>query len=141
MPYISLVTLAVSNLERSSRFYRKLGWKPSSVSGDAVTFFHGSTAALALFGGDDMARDANVPAPSHETTGVSLAMNVTTEQEVDELLSLAETAGGLVTRAARHTDWGGYSGYFTDPDRHLWEVAHNPFFPLRDDGGVDLPVA
>lgn len=141
MAHVSLITLGVSDLERATAFYGALGWEGSSASvPGTVTFFHGSTAALGLFGRDDLAEDASVPAGSPDGSGaVALAMNVDSDQAVDDFLARAREAGATVTRDAERADWGGYSGYFRDPDGHLWEVAHNPGFELRPDGGVVLP--
>lgn len=141
MAHVSLITLGVSDLERATAFYRALGWERSSASvPGTVTFFHGSTAALALYGRDDLAEDAGVPAGSRDASeAVALAMNVDSDQAVDDFLARAREAGAAVTRDAAHADWGGYSGYFRDPEGHLWEVANNPGFELRPDGGVVLP--
>lgn len=141
LPHVSLVTLGVSDLERATGFYTALGWERSSASvPGTVTFFHGSTAALGLFGRDDLAEDARVPVGSPGgSEAVALAVNVDSEQAVDDLLARARDAGATVTKDAERADWGGYSGYFLDPDGHLWEVAHNPGFELRPDGGVVLP--
>jgi len=138
---ISLVTLGVHDLARATRFYEALGWRRSSASTPEVTFFHGATAVLALWGAADLARDAGLglseaPSPSGS---VSLAVNLADEAAVDALLDTAGRAGGRVTKPARATDWGGYSGSFADPDGHLWEVAHNPFFTLAPDGHITLP--
>lgn len=141
MAYVSLITLGVSDLDQSTAFYRALGWEPSSASVQgAVAFFHGTTAALALFGRRDLAEDAGVTSDSQADSGaVALAMNVESAQAVDEFLARARHAGATITKEGMRADWGGYSGYFKDPDGHLWEVAHNPGFELRPDGGVILP--
>lgn len=140
MPHVSLITLGVSDLERATRFYEALGWERSvaSVPG-TVTFLHGSTAALALFGREELARDARIEAGPGGASAVALATNLEDEEAVDTLLARAREAGATVTREAQRADWGGYSGYFRDPDGHLWEVAYNPAFELRADGGVVLP--
>ncbi len=141
MAHVSLVTLGVSDLARATTFYEALGWRRSSASVDGVvTFLDGGTVALGLFGRQALAAEAGLdPAPSTAAASVALATNVTSEAEVDALLEAAERAGGRVTRPATRADWGGRSGYFTDPDGHLWEVAHNPGFPLDADGRVHLP--
>lgn len=141
MAHLSLITLGVADLGRATEFYELLGWERSTASvPGTVTFFQGSTAALALFGREDLAHDANVTLGSPANPGaVALAMNVTSEEAVDEFLTVARQAGATITRDAERADWGGYSGYFRDLDGHLWEVAHNPGFELRDDGGVVLP--
>lgn len=141
MAHVSLVTLGVADLDRATAFYEALGWERSSASvPGTVTFFHGSTAALGLFGREDLAEDAGVPSASlGASAAIALAMNVDGEEVVDDVLARAGEAGAAVTRPAQRADWGGYSGYFRDPDGHLWEVAHNPGFELRADGGVVLP--
>ena len=141
MAHVSLITLGISDLERATAFYTALGWERSSASvPGTVTFFHGSTAALALFARDDLADDARIPSGSLAASGaVALAMNVEGPQAVDDFLARARTAGATITRPAERAEWGGYAGYFRDPDGHLWEVAHNPGFELRPDGGVVLP--
>ncbi len=140
MPHISLVTLGVDDVERASQFYAALGWTRSSASEPSVTFFHGSTAALALFGRDALAADVGLPGPAPRGfAGVALAMNLPTTAAVDEMLAGAQQAGGRIVKPGQQTPWGGYAGYFADPDGHLWEVAHNPFFPLDPDGRVSLP--
>jgi len=131
----------VRDISRSTAFYRALGWPLSeaSVAGE-VCFFKTRGAILALWGHDALAADAGVasePAPAYRGTG--LAINLESPAAVDELLRRAESAGGRITRAAEKTDWGGYNGYFADPDGHLWEVAHNPFWPLGPDGLPELP--
>lgn len=140
MAHVSLITLGVSDLDRATAFYSALGWERSiaSVPG-TVTFFHGGTAALALFGREDLADDARIPVGSFDASAsVALAMNVDDDEAVDDFLTMARDAGATITKLAERTDWGGYSGYFQDPDGHLWEVAHNPGFELRSDGGVVL---
>lgn len=141
MAHVSLITLGVVDLERATAFYTALGWERSSASvAGTVTFFHGSTAALGLFGRDDLADDARVTPGSLDASGaVALAMNLESAEAVDDFLTRARSAGATITKDAERADWGGYSGYFRDPDGHLWEVAHNPGFDLRPDGGVLLP--
>ncbi len=143
MPHISMVTLGVDDLARATAFYEACGWRrsPASVPG-VVSFLHGSTAALGLFGRDALAADAGVPALAGAATPseISLAMNLSDPDAVDDAVAVAARAGAVITAPAQPTDWGGYAGSFQDLDGHLWEVAHNPFFPLRDDGGVALPT-
>jgi predicted lactoylglutathione lyase len=138
---ITLVTLGVSDVARSTEFYERLGWElsSSSVPGE-VSFFKTEGGRLALFGLTDLASDAN----QHDVVavgfrGVSLAINCTSRDEVDEAFRDAEAAGALIIKPAVGTEWGGYSGYFADPDGHAWEVAHNPGWPLDNDGLPILP--
>ncbi len=141
MAHVSLVTLGVDDLERATTFYLAMGWERSGASvPGTVTFLRGGAVVLGLYGRDDLARDAGVATSDRAgSPGVALAMNVHAEATVDRALRDAEAAGGTVTIPAARADWGGYSGYFTDPDGHLWEVAHNPGFPLLEDGRLRLP--
>lgn len=140
MAHVSLITLAVDDLTAATRFYETMGWRRSSASvDDTVAFLRGGAVVLGLFGREDLATDAGVPPSSGGGPAVALAMNVPTEQVVDETLAAAARAGGRVSKPAQRTDWGGYSGYFADLDGHLWEVAHNPGFRLMADGRVLLP--
>ena len=104
-----------------------------------ISFFRTAGAILAVWGRDELAADANAPAPTTGPTGSAVAINVGSRAEVDTALADAVAAGGTVPKAAAATEWGGYSGYFTDPDGHLWEVAHNPFWPLDERGLPQLP--
>jgi uncharacterized protein len=141
MPHISLITLAVEDLAAATRFYETMGWLRSTASVDStVAFLRGGAVVLSLFGREDLAADAGVSPSSGGGPAVALAMNVASEDLVDETLTTAARAGGRVSRAAQRTDWGGYSGYFQDVDGHLWEVAYNPGFRLMADGRVLLPV-
>ena len=135
---LSLVTLAVADVERATAFYRALGWEPSSASVPGeVTFFDTQGALVGLWGRDALAADSAVAAAA--PGAVSLAINVESAAAVDEALGRAVAAGARISRAAQATDWGGYNGYFVDPDGHPWEVAHNPFWPIGPDGRPELP--
>jgi len=137
---IHLVTLGVSDLARSTAFYEALGWRRSPASAEGVSFFLTGGAILSLFGFRDLADDAHLPASDRPATGgVALAINVRSEAEVDAALADAERAGATILKPAQRVFWGGYSGYFADPDGHAWEVAYNPFFPFAADGSLDLP--
>jgi catechol 2,3-dioxygenase-like lactoylglutathione lyase family enzyme len=139
---ISLLTLGVSDVARSTAFYERLGWPLSSASVPGeVSFFRTGGGLLAVWGNDDLAADAgrsDVAGPGFR--GMSLAINCADRAEVDEAFRTAAEAGATITKAAEATEWGGYSGYFADPDGHAWEVAHNPGWPLGDDGLPQLPV-
>jgi uncharacterized protein len=138
--HVSLITLGVDDLAAATRFYEALGWRRSSASVDGtVAFLRGGAVVLGLLGRDDLAADAGVSPSAHDGAAVAFAMNVATEQAVDETLASATRAGGRITKAAQRTDWGGYSGYFEDLDGHLWEAAHNPGFVLLPDGRIVLP--
>ena len=138
---ISLITLAVDDVSRATDFYTSLGWTPHSVVGDEVAFFPLTTGAvLSLYRSDFLARDIGVSASgAHDHSAVTLAMNVDGSAEVDRILAEAAAAGASRVKPGTATHWGGYVGYFADPDGHVWEVAHNPGFSLNDDGTVTLP--
>ena len=137
---ISLVTLGVADLARSLRFYRDgLGWPVSSASAGDVAFFRTGGAVLALYPRDLLAADANLPAAGSGFGGIALAHNVRSKEQVDAVLALAAAAGARILKPAQVPEWGGYSGYFADPDGYPWEVAWNPGFPLAVDGSVQLP--
>jgi uncharacterized protein len=138
---VSLVTLGVKDVARSTAFYVALGWPLSSASvpGD-VSFFKTAGGLLALWNEDLLAEDAGLPgAAAGDRRSHALAINLESREEVDAALAAAVAAGGRITRPAQATDWGGYNGYFADLDGHLWEVAHNPFWPIGDDGRPMLP--
>lgn len=136
---ISLVTIGVADLARARAFYSALGWKPT-IETDDVSFFQAGGMVIGLWGQDNLAEDAALPnrAPG-DWGGISLAHNVRSEAEVDAVMAAAESAGARITRPAHRQPWGGYSGYFTDPDGHAWEVGFNPGFPLAPDGTITLP--
>lgn len=136
---ISLITLGVSDLARSRRFYEALGWKASAASNDAVAFFDLGGVILSLFGRTALAEDAGVPGDGEGFRAVSLAHNVRRREEADALVARAREAGATVLKAPQDTFWGGYAGYFADPDGHLWEVAWNPHFPIDAEGRTWLP--
>lgn len=133
---LSLVTLGVDDVERARAFYERLGWRGQTVQG--TVFFQAGGSALVLWSRELLAADAGVVLAAGPGS-VALAHNVRTDAEVDEILALVEPAGGAVTRAAAPTFYGGYAGYFTDPDGHVWEIAHNPGFTLTADGSLVLP--
>jgi predicted lactoylglutathione lyase len=137
-PRISLITLGVADLARSTEFYERLGWKRSSASQDAVTFIQLKGIVLALFSRQSLADDANVANTSPGFSGVTLAHNVASERGVDAVYKFALSCGATPVKKPEKVFWGGYSGYFADPDGHLWEIAHNPFFPLDREGHVVL---
>jgi catechol 2,3-dioxygenase-like lactoylglutathione lyase family enzyme len=136
---LSLVTLGVADVACSRRFYERLGWKVSGASNESIAFFQLGGVALALFGRAALARDAGLPGEGRGFGGITLAHNVRAREEVDAVLARAKEAGARILKSAEDAFWGGYSGYFADPDGHPWEVAWNPQFPLRDDGGLQLP--
>lgn len=127
-PRINIVTLGVRDLESSIRFYEHgLDLPRMPFEGD-IAFFTLNGTWLALYPWSLLAEDAKVSDTGRGFRGVTLAHNVATKSEVDEVMAQAETAGALIQKAAEDTSWGGYSGYFSDLDGHLWEVAWNPHF-------------
>lgn len=129
-PKISLITLGVSDLQRSVRFYRDgLGW-PVEGDGDGVAFFRLEGTWLSLYPREALAEDAGTSPRGSGFRGFALAHNVSSKEAVRDVLDLAERAGATVVKQAADTFWGGYSGYFADPDDFLWEVAWNPFIDL-----------
>jgi catechol 2,3-dioxygenase-like lactoylglutathione lyase family enzyme len=138
-PRLSFVTLGVADIARARAFYDKLGFRASSASNPDVVFYDVGGVVLALFGRAALAADAKVPESAPGFSGVALAHNVRSEAEVDAVLAEAVAAGAKLIKPGEKAFWGGYTGYFADPDGHLWEVAFNPFFPLDDTGRVQLP--
>lgn len=139
-PRLTVVTLGVRDLGAARRFYLDgLGWPASSAGNEHVTFIDAGGVVLALFGRDALAADAQLPAAGSGFGGITLAHNVGSRGEVDAALEDARRSGGVILKPAHETFWGGYSGYFADPDGHPWEVAHNPFWPLDAKGLVQLP--
>lgn len=137
---LSMVTLGVDDLARARAFYESgLGWRPSSASNDQVVFFQLGGIVLGLYGREALAAEAN-QSPGSGFGGVALAHNVRDKAEVDAVLATAEAAGARILKAAEDTFWGGHSGYFADPDGHVWEVAWNPFWPIAVEGSVTLPA-
>ena len=136
---LSLVTLGVADLERARRFYEDgLGWKRGNHNPDVV-FFQLNGMVLALWSRESLAADAQVSSKSGGFGGIVLAYNARSREEVDAVLNEAERAGARILKPAQEAFWGGYSGYFADPDGHPWEVAHNPHFPIAGDGRVHIP--
>lgn len=142
---VSLVTLGVRDVAAATAFYERLGWHRSEASQEGISFFQLGTSGLALYGVHELAKDARVGAAEAEAVersrfrGATLAINVPQREDVDAVLREAEGAGAGIAKPAEDAFWGGRSGYFSDPDGHLWEVAWNPFFPLGPDGSLKLP--
>lgn len=136
---VTLITLGVADLAAARGFYERLGWKEHGDSQPGVAFYQLQGAVLALFGRDDLAADQGRPGAALGTGAVTLAQNFATEAEVDEAFAAALAAGGTALKTPEKVFWGGYSGYWADPDGHVWEVAMNPFWPLAEDGSLTLP--
>lgn len=137
---ITLVTLGVRDLPAARAFYARLGWEEHAESQPGVAFFQLHGQALALFSLTDLAKDQGRPEAPLGTGAITLAQNFATEAEVDAAYAAALAAGGTALKAPEKVFWGGYSGYWADPDGHVWEVAMNPFWPLGRDGTLTLPV-
>ena len=139
-PRINIVTLGVNDIAAATAFYEKLGFEKSkAASNPSVTFFKGAGVVLGLFGKEPLIEDACVQEHWTGQGGMSLAQNLESETEVDAFIALAEKSGAKILKPAGKTFWGGYSGYFADPDGHVWEIAHNPFFKISDKGLLELP--
>jgi uncharacterized protein len=135
---ISLITLGVADLNRARMFYERLGWRGQEL--EETLFFRAGGIALVLWGRDKLASDAGVEDRNTDGFGgIALAHNVRSRVEVDHILGEAASAGAEITQAARETFYGGYAGYFTDPDGHVWEIAYNPGFALDQDGALTVP--
>jgi catechol 2,3-dioxygenase-like lactoylglutathione lyase family enzyme len=136
---ISLITLGVSDLKLSREFYERLGWRRSMANTEGIVFFQAGGMALALYPRPALAKDANVAPESQGFGGVTLAYNTRNHDEVDSVLKEAKAAGATIVKPAQEAFWGGYSGYFSDPDGFLWEVAWNPEFAIAEDGSLRIP--
>jgi len=130
---LNLITLGVRDLAVSLQFYRDgLGWKPSNASQNNIVFFDLGGVGLALYPRNLLAEDVTVSAEGTGFSGITLAHNAKSVEEVDGVLSKAEKAGAKIIKKAQNVFWGGYSGYFSDPDGHLWEVAWNPMIEFDE---------
>ena len=137
---VTLITLGVADLDRARTFYAALGWVAASDQ-DGVSFYQMHGAVLGLFGLSDLARDQGRADAALGTGAMTLAQNFGSEAEVDAAFAEALAAGGTGLKKPEKVFWGGYSGYWADPDGHVWEVAMNPFWPLQVDGSLVLPDA
>lgn len=135
---LSLITLGVSDVARARAFYEGLGWRTNAAPGDDVVFFQCGGMVVALWSRDKLAEDSGVQ-DTGGWGGVTLAYNTRSPAEVDEVIEQARAAGAAIPREPGETFWGGYSGMFVDPDRHPWEVAHNPRWTIAEDGSAILP--
>lgn len=136
---ISLVTLGVADLDRARAFYDGLGWQPAELIEGMICYqLHGQ--ALMLFDRDALVADQGRTGAALGTGAITLAQNFESRDDVDAAYTAALAAGASALKRPEPVFWGGYSGYFADPDGHVWEVAHNPFWPLSADGSLTLPV-
>ena len=153
-PRVSIITLGVDDLDRAVAFYEAMGLERNQAITDGVAFFQMGGLILALWPREELARDAGVEAATDwkrsaggtlegavrpDFSGVALAYNTRSEDEVGELLARAKAAGGTVLKPANRAFWGGMQGYFRDTEGNLWEVAFNPGFPIDEDGRISLP--
>ena len=128
---ISIITLGVSDLKKARAFYDALGWRVASEDqAEEIVVYDLQNIALALYPWDKLVEDAKVPSERSGYSAVTIAHNVNSEGEVNDVLEEAQKAGGKLVKPAEKAFWGGYSGYFSDPDGNLWEVAYNPFSAL-----------
>jgi catechol 2,3-dioxygenase-like lactoylglutathione lyase family enzyme len=135
---VSIITLGVADVARARAFYEALGWRGQEV--EETVFFQAGGLGVVLWGAGSLAEDAGVDLGTRGGfRGVALAHNVRSTNEVDAVVAAAESAGATVTRAPSETFYGGYAGYFADPDGHTWEIAFNPGFPLGADGSITIP--
>jgi predicted lactoylglutathione lyase len=135
---VSLVTLGVSDHERAKTFYAALGWTPV-LDMQQTAFYQANGVVVVLWLRDRLAEDCGIADEGATWSGVALAHNVSSSDEVDAIVDLARRSGATVTREPAETFYGGYAGVFRDPDGHVWEIAHNPGFGLGEDGSVLLP--
>jgi predicted lactoylglutathione lyase len=135
---VTLITLGVADMDRSKAFYAALGWTPHTALPE-VTFYQINGMALGFFGMANLAKDQGRPDAQLGVGGMTLAQNFSTNDEVDTAYARPINAGGTQLKAPESVFWGGYSGYYADPDGHVWEVANNPFWTLNNDGSLPLP--
>lgn len=135
---VTLISLGVADLARSGAFYRALGWQPAQELPE-VTFFRLKGLMLGLIGTGALAADQGRPGAELGSGAIALAQNYASPAEVDAAFAEAVSAGAAALKQPQKADWGGYSGCYADPDGHVWEVAHNPFWPLDADGYLAEP--
>lgn len=138
-PNFTIITLGVADLERSAAFYRALGWEQRGDTAEGITWFRTSGTWLGLFGHEALAEDVGLSSEHLPAfRGITMALNFNDTNAVDEVLAEAVHAGARLVKPAQRAEWGGYSGYFADPDGHLWEAAFAPGFTVMDDGTIDI---
>lgn len=139
-PSLSVVTLGVNDFARSLDFYKRgLKWPTKASKKDSIAFFKLNGVILALYDKKSLAEDAQVEAKGNGFSGITLAHNVKSEKQVDEILKQVTKLGAKLVKKPQKASWGGYSGYFADLDGYLWEVVYNPFWKLDQKGSVILP--
>jgi predicted lactoylglutathione lyase len=135
---VSLITLGVADHARAKAFYAAIGWSPA-MDVEETAFFQANGVVLVLWARDKLAADMGIADDGARWSGVALAHNVASDEEVDRIVEQARANGAEISREPSATFYGGYAGGFRDPDGHVWEVAHNPGFGLAGDGSVILP--
>lgn len=134
---LTIVGLGVKDLKESTQFYEeKFGWEKMKSSNDGITFFQLNGILLSLYPREKLAEDATVNSEGNGFKGFTLAFNTRTKEEVDELINTLEAKGVKIVKKPEEVFWGGYSGYISDPDDNLWEIAYNPFLPLDENGNA-----
>lgn len=138
-PRLNVITLGVSDLDRSAEFYETIFSKRrSKYSNDGIVFIKLTGIVLALFRHKSLARDVQVDPAGSGFRGFTLSYNAGSESDVDEIMKVVEAAGGKTTRKPQKGTWGLYNSYFSDPDGYLFEVAYNPIFPMLENGELDI---
>ena len=142
-PNFAIVTLGVIDLEKSIAFYSGLGWEQRGDQANGIVWFKTTGSWVGLFRYDELAQDAHVDAPLAgelpSYRGITLAVNLLSEDAVDLAFVRIREVGGKIVKPATRAEWGGYSGYFADPDGHLWELCFNPGFPIDEHGRIEIP--
>lgn len=136
---ISLITLGVADLARSTAFFEALGWQRSVKEAPGISFFQTGGMALALYPREHFFRDIDLPDDGGSSGAVSVAYNARSREEVDDVIRRVEALGAEILKPGHDVFWGGYTSYFRDLDGHIWEVAWNPDLPIAEDGSVTLP--
>lgn len=137
--HLHLITLGVSDFEKSRKFYTDiLGWKPTSTSNDNILFFQAGGVVMAIYPREKLAEDAMTSPEGSGFSGITLAYNAQSEAEVDEIIGNLKAKGVKIVKEPQKVFWGGYSSYFADPDDYRWEVAYNPFFEFDENGNLKL---
>ena len=137
---ISFVTIAVRNFEKELSFYNDtLGWRHFNMVKGTIAFFNVGGLVFSICASKELSDDVGKELNTKPFLGVTLAQNLPSEQDVDDTFAAIRNGGGNILKEPTRTSWGGYSGYFTDPEGHLWEVAYNPQFEYSNDGAMIIP--
>jgi len=136
---ISLITLGVADVAAARAFYERLGWTASSASMDEVVFFDMGGMIFGLYAQHELSKDSGMMNETPRPGGITLAYNTRSHDEVDYLMGIVEDAGATILKHPVEMPWGGYVGYFADPDGHPWEISWVPQFPILEDGSIEIP--